>query len=127
MDVAAFSQALAIIPSGIILVVFAFAAALLVVINIFSLRYVHKFAQSVYQSIEAGVLTLKHITVTKVWMFIIGGLSAIRCLSNLANDGITAFLSNASSGAVCILAGLLIHKYLSDDPAAPVDPQNGNV
>lgn len=127
VDFAAYSQALTLIPSGIILVVFVFIAAILVVINIFALRYIHRFAQSVYQSIEAGVLSLKHVTTTKVWMFIIGGLSAVSCLSNLANDAFEAFLSSASSGAICILAGLLIHKYFSDEAPAPVTTQGDNV
>lgn len=125
VDYAAVAQAFAIIPSGIILFIFIFAAAIIVVVNIFSLRYIHSFAQSVYQSIETGVLKLKHATAAKVWMFIIGGSSAISCFSSLADGQLQSFLSSAASGAVGIIAGLLIHKYLSDGPAAPAADRDG--
>lgn len=120
-------QIISIIPSGIIMVGFILIAAVLVVLNIFSLRYIHRFTKSIYQCIETGVLNLKYVTATKVWMFIIGGLYAIDCLSDLSDGAFQSLLSNASICAVCILAGLLIHKYLSNEPATSVDPQNGNV
>lgn len=124
-DISAVSQMLAIIPSGIILVVFVFAAAIVVVINIFTLRYIHRFAQSVYQSIETGVLNLKYATAAKVCMFILGGCSAVSCLGNL--DDTELLLISAVDCAIGIISGLLIHKYLCAEPAAPAAIQDGNM
>ncbi len=119
MDYAAFAQAFAIIPSGIILFIFIFAAAIIVVINIFSMRYIHRFVQSVYQSIGAGVLKLKHVPAAKICMFIFGGVTAFSCLANLASTDLQTLLISASGSAVYIIAGLLIRKHLSEEPAVP--------
>ena len=125
VDYATVAQVLAFIPAGLILFVFILIAAIIIVINIFSLRYIHRFAKSVYQSIETGVLELKHTAATKVWLFIIGGFSAVSCLS--ADGQLSSLVSNAASAAICIISGLLIHKYLSDDSIAPAVPQEDDL
>lgn len=126
-DYVALSQLPAAIPSGLIVFVSILAAGIIVVVNIFSLRYIHRFAQSIYQSIETGTLKLKHATATKVWMFILGGGSAVSCLTNLTSTQPLLFLGGAADAATCIIAGLLIHKYFPDEPTAPVPTENNNV
>lgn len=113
-------------PSGLIIFLSVLAAGIIVVINIFSLRYIHRFAQSVYRSIEAGVLALKHAAAAKVLMFIYAGFSAVSCLTNLTTNQTQLFLSDAADAATCIIAGLLIHKYFSDEPATALPPQDEN-
>lgn len=115
VDVAGITQAVAFIPSGLILFLFVFIAAILVVINIFSMRYIHRFAQSVYISIETGTLALKHANTTQIWLYIFGGCSAVGCLASLADGGMTAFISSAVSSATPIIAGLLIRKHLLNE------------
>ena len=99
----------------IILVVFAIAAIAIGIINIFSLRYIHRFAKSVYQSIQTGVLELKHVGATRGWLIVFAVCSGIGALSALAVDGLVASLSSAISCAVCIIAVMLINKYLSSE------------
>lgn len=115
-DLSAVTEMLSVVPSVLILVVFLVVGAVMVVFNIFSLRYIHRFAQSVYKSIEAGVTDLKHTNAAKIWLFVYGGLSALDCLSA---DGVTALLLAAVNCAACILAGILINKYLINEPVAP--------
>lgn len=122
VDYAAISGMITFLPGSLLLVAFLIAAAAVVVLNIFSNRYIHRFAKSVYQSIETGNLNLKHATVAMVWLFIYGGISGLSCLSSLAN-GLLAALGSAASCGACIIAGLLINKYLSDLPTEPAIPQ----
>ncbi len=109
------AQGLASVSGGLILFAFALIAAIMVVINIFSLRYIHRFAKSVYQSIEAGALALKHTKATQICLYIIGGLSAASALSGFATNQLLAALNSATSAAITIIAGLLIRKYLSSE------------
>lgn len=100
------------VTGGVILFVCAFAAAIIIVINIFSLRYIHQFAKSVYQSIETGTLELKAAKATKNWLFVLGILSGISALSSLSGGQFVVFLSGGVSCAITIIASLLIKKYL---------------
>ncbi len=114
VDLSMLTELLAVVPSAIVLVVFIIAAAIVVVVNIFSMRYIHRFVQSVYKSIEAGALDLKHVNTAKIWLFIFGGFAAINILSA---ESTTAMVAAAADCATCIIAGILINKYLSDAPA----------
>lgn len=122
VDYAAISGLLTFVPSSILLVAFLIAAAAIIVMNIFSNRYIHRFAKSVYQSIQTGNLNLKHANVAMVWLFIFGGVNGLSCLSSLANGLLLALGSAANCGA-CIIAGLLINKYLVNPPTEPTIPQ----
>ncbi len=117
VDVAALTQMFAVIPSAVILTVFVIVAAIIVVMNIFSLRYIHRFAQSIYKSIEAGALNLKYVDTAKIWLFVFGGFSAINCLSALFGGQFNGAISSGADAAACILAGLLIRKYFTAAPA----------
>lgn len=100
--------------SGIlVLVIFAFIAGIILLINIFTMRYFHRFAQSVYQSIETGTLALKHTNAAKLCLFIVSGCSAIGTLSTLAASGLLDALSSATGCAITLIAGLMIQKYFS--------------
>lgn len=113
-------QVLPTVPSTLILVVFAAISAVVVVVNIFTLRYIHRFAQSVYQSIETDSLDLKHTTAAQVLLFIVGGASVITCLSALADGDISALVGSAASSGIAIISGLLIRKHLINEaPTAP--------
>lgn len=91
----------------------AITAAIMVVLNIFTLRYVHRFAKSVYRSIGQNAPEIKCANAAKIVLFILGGFSAVSCLSSLFSFQLGGFLANASSGGCSIIAGLLIHKYLA--------------
>lgn len=102
-----------LLTSGLLTLVFvAFIAAGvgILLINLFSIRYIHRFAKSVYKSIEAGTLTLKHVNAARVWLYIFGIFSGLALLSS--SDGITTYLLTAASCAASIIAAVLIQKHL---------------
>lgn len=109
---AAFITSLSAIGGTALIVIFLLVAAIIIALNVFSMRYIHRFAKSVYQSIQNGVLELKHVTGAQIWLFIFGAFSGLSALSELVGGGLDACLSSAASCAACILAGVLIRKYL---------------
>lgn len=106
-------EILPVISGTVIFLSCAIVAALLVVINIFTMRYVHRFAKSVYRSIGQNTSEIKYANAAKIVLFILGGFSAVGALSSLFSFQLGGFLANAASGGCSIIAGLLIHKYLS--------------
>lgn len=119
IDSAEVTALLSVLPGAgvVIFIVFLLIAAAVALFNIFSMRYIHRFAKSVYQSVENGVLDLQYVNAAQIWLFIFGGFGAISALSA---EGVTSFLIAAAEAAACILAGLLIRKYFT---AAPVPVQ----
>lgn len=117
VDVSLVTDLLSTLPGIIVTVAFILAAAIIIVLNVFSLRYIYRFAKSVYQSIEAGELELKHTGAAKIWLFIYGGFTVIAFLTNLGGDLIPA-LCSAAEAAAAIIAGVLINKHFSE-PVAP--------
>lgn len=114
------SNMIALVPSGLIMAIFLIVAAGMVVLNIFSQRYIHRFAKSVYQSIEAGNLNLQHANAAKIWLFIFGVLSAVGSLSSLADGNFLLTLSGVAESGAAIFAGILISRHLFDGPAPSV-------
>ena len=104
-----------LLSGGFFVLLFVLLAAIVVVTNLFTMRYIHGFAKSVYQSVEAGALKLKYATATPVVLFVLGGISAVSCLSATASGEILLVLTGAADSAAPIIAGLLIRKYLSND------------
>lgn len=114
-DAEAVASLMSILPSvsgAVILIVCAFAAAIMIVLNIFMMRYLHRFAQSVYRSIQQGENALKYADIAKILLFILGGIAAVSCLSALFTFQFGSLIAYASSGGSAILSGLLIRKYL---------------
>lgn len=97
--------------AGVFSSVFVLIGALMLVLNIFSMRYIHRFAKSLYQSIQKGTLELKHTTAAYVWLFVFAGFIA---LSALASGDFMLLLANGVNCALYIIAGLLIRKYFAD-------------
>jgi len=116
VDVSELLPMLAAVPSGLIMSIFFVIGITMVVVNIFSLRYIHRFAQSVYRSILAEELQLRCTKATKIWMYIIGVSSLISAMSTLGSGQTLAALSGGAAGAMAIIAGLLIRKHLQDIP-----------
>lgn len=98
------------------MIIFVLVGVIMLVINLFSTRYIHRFAKSVYKSIEAGQLELKHINAAHIWLWIFGICSGISCLGNLASGNLLLILGSGASAAAPIIAALLVKKYLIDAP-----------
>ena len=94
--------------------VFLFVAVVGLVINICGFRKIHRLAKSVYQSVDMADLSLiKKANGAKNWLWVFGVCSAISMLS--AGDW-TVMVSSGCSAAACILAAILVNRYLVEDP-----------
>ena len=110
-----FAAIMAILPSvsgAVIIVVCALVTVVVMVFNIFTMRYLHRFAKSVYRSIQQGTNAVEYVKAAKTVLFILGGLAAVSGLSSLFDGYFTSFVSNAASAGASIIAGLLVRKYL---------------
>lgn len=107
-------QGITALTGGVFIAVFLIIGALMFVINLFSVRYLHRFAKSVYQSIQNGVLELKHTSAARIWLYIFGVFIGISALSSLASMDIFTAVSNGANCAVCILSAVLINRYFAE-------------
>ena len=103
------------ISGAIIIIVCAIASVIMVVVNVFTTRYLHRFIKSLYRSIEQDTYTVECVKAAKIVLFILGGFTAAGCLSDLASGEFVNFAANASSGGCAIVAGLLIRNYLDPE------------
>ncbi len=99
---------------GIIAGIFIVIAALVVVLNIFCYGKIHKFAKSVYQSIDMNTIGFQNVTLAKVWLYIIGGLGILSAVFNMNAGGIT-MIAELCTALSAIFAGVLIGKYLQEE------------
>lgn len=116
-----FAFVLTEVPSVVIAIICIAAGVLVILVNIFILRYIHRFAQSIYKSLEGWELDLVHTNAAMVSLFVLGGFSAVSGLSALFGGELFGLFSNGVSAAVNIIAGLLIRKYFSSDPAEQIN------
>ena len=109
----AFAPGLIASVSGwLLFIIFAVIAAGMILINIFAVRRVHRFAKSVYQSIEAQTLKLENASAASIWLFVFSAFSAIGGLSALTQENLLSGLTYACNCAIAIIAGILIRKHL---------------
>lgn len=90
----------------------ALVSAIVVVINLFSLRYIHQFVKSVYESLESGTLELQAVKKAQIWLFIFAAFSAINVLSSFSDGNMMVTLSEIANCGTPLLAALLIRKHL---------------
>lgn len=118
-DAAMLSSLLASVSSGAIIVIFVFVGGLLLLINLLSIRRIHRFAKSVYQSILSGGLTLEHARSAYIWLYVFGIFSGLGILDTLDSRNIVSILSSCISCAMPIVAAILMKKHLmSESPIA---------
>lgn len=112
-DLAIFTEALGMISGGVVVVIFGLISILLVVINVFSMRYYHGFAQSVYKSLESGTLALKYVKASRAWFIVTAVCTGFSVLSSLLGSGADAALgSNSTNLGIVLMCILLINKHL---------------
>lgn len=90
----------------------ALLSAIIVVLNLLSLRHIHQFVKSVYQSLETGTLKLQAVRKAQIWLFIFAAFSATGVLSSFSDGNLMVTLSEIASCGTPLLAALLIRKYL---------------
>lgn len=112
VDTAAIQGLLGSVSGAVIFVIFGFVGAAMLVVNLFSNRYIHRFAKSVYTGVESGNLELKHTKAAYTWLYIFGIASGISLLGSLGDGDIMVIAGNIASCAMPILAAVLIKNYL---------------
>lgn len=105
-------QALSMLSGSIFAITFLIIAALIFVANFFTTRYLHRFAQSVYKSIQAGVFAPKHTSAARVVLIIFAVFAGLSALGGLTSFHLLTLLSSGASCCVHILAVLLINRHL---------------
>ena len=103
--------ALAMASGWIIFVVFAIAAGLILVINLLGWRKIHRFAKSVYQSINTYTDGVVYASAAKNWILAFGIIDGV---SALTSGSFTSILIGGAGAAASIIAYLLLNKYLTD-------------
>lgn len=112
VDIYAITEALTMLSGSFFMVIFLLAGALVLVGNIFTNRYLHRFAKSVYQSVQAGVLELKHVSASRVVLIIFAVICGLSALDAITGFDLLSLLCSGADCAACILAVLLMNKYL---------------
>lgn len=107
------------IPAFVYTLIFVLVGAAIILFNIFSLRYIHRFAKSVYRSLQSRRLELEHANAARIWLFIYGGISIVSAILVLTSGQLIPMLVNGCNAAACIIAGVLIGKLTAPAPSAP--------
>lgn len=108
------SQVMLGLAGGVLLLVSAVVSIGMIVVNIFSMRYIHRFAKSLYQSVDNGVLRLQHSRAAKIWLFVSGGILSLSAVVALCSAQLIGAACDGAAGAAAILAGLMIGKYFPE-------------
>ena len=112
VDTNLIAQVFGALSGAVILILCVLVGAVMLVVNLLSTRYIHRFAKSVYESIQSGTLALQHGKTAYGWLLAFGIIDALRFLTVLDSGNITAVLSSGATCATPIVAALLIKKYL---------------
>ncbi len=108
------SSALVMLSGWLIFAVFTVIAAVMLVVNVLIWRKIHRFAKSVYQSIDTYTQNLQYADAVKTCLLVLGVLDAVSAGYVLVNGGFITAISNACLAAATILASQLVGKYLAD-------------
>ena len=100
--------------SFMIVVAVAFITVLIVcviaiIVNIFGMRSLHKFARSLYISAQIDNFCIEKLNAAKSWLLVFGICNCITALPCL--DNFKAFLTSGCLGAAYIIAYVLIKKH----------------
>lgn len=92
-------------------------AVLSIVLNIFSYGKIHKFAKSVYQSIDMNTIGFQNVKAAKVWLYILGVfiiVSAVLNMEGLTFSDFSILATEFCTALTAIFAGVLVGKYLEE-------------
>lgn len=89
---------------------FVLVGALILVLNILSLKKIHRFAKSVYTSVQSGVPALEKVSAAKNWLMVIGAFGALDAVSSLAVD-LPMGIASGCAAAAAIIASTLCRDF----------------
>lgn len=103
---------LSVLIIGIMFIVVGIA---LLVINLLSMRRIHRFVKSVYLSVKSGNTQIYNPRTAKTWLIVFTCFIGVFSLGIMAESFLNA-LSNGSIMAALIVTVILINKYFIDKP-----------
>ena len=114
------NQAISIIANyGVIIgVIIVIIAVLMIVLNIFSYNKIHKFAKSVYQSVDMNNIGFQNAKAAKVWLYIIAVFTVVSAVIDMQSSDfktLSYLISEICTALTAIFAGVLIGKYLQEE------------
>lgn len=112
VDINTITEAISLLSGTFIMIVFLIAGGLTLVGNIFTTRYLHRFAKSAYRSIQSGILDLKHVSASRVVLIIFAIICGLGAIDAVNSFDLLSLLCSGADCAACILAVLLMNKYL---------------
>ena len=98
LDVTTLQEVLGSVSGAVIFVVFALIGGLMLVINLVSVRRIHRFTKSVYQGVESGELEQKYARSSYTWLYVFGIFSGIGLLGNMSGGDLILLLCKLSYG-----------------------------
>lgn len=90
------------------------AGVLMLTFNLFANHRIHRFAKSVYQSVQTGRLELQHSKAAHSWLWVFGIFSGISLLGELRSGELVPILRGAVDCAMPIIAAILVKNALLD-------------
>ena len=90
--------------------VFVIIGVVYLLINILGMRKIHRFAKSVYQSIDLRTPAFEYAVAAKNWLIFFSVMSAISALSSIT-EGVIVAIASLCSVATMVIAVILISKY----------------
>lgn len=100
----------------LMLIVFTVIGIALIILNALGIKKLHRFAKSVYKSVENGVWEPCNINAAYGWLIALSVLSGISAFSSVASGDFLGFISNGLDASVTVLSVILIKKHLISRP-----------
>ena len=97
-----------------VVILFIIIATVVILINIFGIRKIHKFVQSVYKSVEYNENRIVFAKAARSWLIVLGALGIVGALLNITDSTSNALsiVAQSSSSLCGIFAGALINKHI---------------
>ncbi len=95
---------------GVMAIAFAIIAVIMLLINLFAIRNIHKFAKSLYMSAEHGGYPPEKIHTAKNWIMVLGILQAVSAVSEILSS-IWGAVATGCVAAAMIISAVLISEH----------------
>lgn len=85
-----------------------------IALNILGRRSIHRFAQSLYKSMEHGQMSLASCSAARTWLLVFGIIHAVLAILDSANGSTSSFMAGGCLSAAFIIGYVLVGKYFKD-------------
>lgn len=99
----------------VIAVFFIVVAGIILAINLFGYRKIHRFAKSIYVSIENhNPDMIESADAARAWLWVFAVVGAIGSILGAADSDVLALISSGCGVAIMIIAAILVKRYASN-------------